>query len=214
MTAEGANGRTPRGAAPPRWGGSSAGSPLQRRLGEQLDLRRVARDREADHLVRARLLEARDVALEGLGVGSRRGGNLVRGLLPEPGVVVADLLAGLLLRTLAEAEVEERDLVRAALPPLLAPELLELLRGLGQGVGRRAALGPPVAVFGGAPEGDLRVAADQESGPSATRGRRADLVLLPEVGELLEHAVEGLVSLAEVDAGDAVVVLASAGSEP
>src|SRR5205085_1851430 len=77
------------------FGCGSCGRALERCLRQQLHLIGIARGGEADHLVRAGLLEAGQVALEGLGVGGRRPDDHVGGLLAKPGVVVAEPLAGL-----------------------------------------------------------------------------------------------------------------------
>src|SRR5215212_5810953 len=161
---------------------------------QKADLLGVARAWEQDQLVEARALERRHVSLHRVWVLGCAARDHPGHLLAQPGVVVAQVPLGVLLRVVSEREVPEGHLPRLAITPVLVPRLADLLEGFAELIRGAAGADPTVAVPGDPLERSVDGPADDEA-RSVTLGSRADFrpglsFAIPDVTDLLERRVQ------------------------
>src|SRR5207248_9558648 len=89
--------------------------------GQELDLTAIARAREDHELIAARALERGDIALHGVGVLGGAARDHPAHVVPEPGVVVAQITLRVALGVVAQREVRQRHLARLAVPSMPLP---------------------------------------------------------------------------------------------
>src|SRR5215218_4986766 len=140
-------------------------------FGEQRDLIELRGTRNHDQLVTAALLEGRNIAPDHLLTHCCAGSDLV-GELAKPTVVVLHVRVGLLPRPRPEREVGKRELARLTRAPGRLPRLINRPRQLGEHLRRAATHDPAIAEAGGAPQGRLIMAADDQLRAALARRRR------------------------------------------
>src|SRR5829696_9783786 len=184
-------------------------------FGEQRDLIELRGTRDQDQLVAAALLEGRNIAPDHLFTDGGAGSNLVGGLA-QPTVVVPHVGVGLLPRPRPEREVGKRELARLARAPGRLPGLLHRGRQLGEHLRGAAAHDPAIAEAGGAPQGRLIMAADDQLRPALARRRRPDrprvaaLLTAPDPLQLLKKLLQPTAPTRRREPARLVIVVASA----
>src|SRR3954451_3895321 len=193
-----------------------ADASLQNGFGQQVDLGRIRRRREQHELVAASLLEGLHTILDRARISGHAGRHLL-GEVADECVVVGDVAVDLFAGALPEAEVAERRLARLTRATGLRPRRVQLLDLAWETLGRPSAH-HPAGVARGALERDIGAAADHHFWAAIARLRpyaagEPDRFAAPEAGQLIELAIEGCPTLAEVQAACLKVVLAPADSE-
>src|SRR3954454_13818307 len=193
-----------------------ADASLQNGFGQQVDLGRIGRRREQHELVAASLFECSHTVLDRLGVSGHAGRHLL-GEVADECVVIGDVAVDLFAGALAKAEVAECRLARLTRATGLRPRRVQLLDLARKTLGRASAH-HPAAVARGALERDIGAAADHHfraavAGLRPDAAGEPDLFAAPEAGHLVELAIEGRPTLAEVQAAGLKVVVAPADRE-
>src|SRR5215211_6493423 len=184
-------------------------------LGEQRDLIELRGARDQDQLVAAALFEGGNIAPDHLFTDGGAGSDLV-GDLAQPTVVVPHVRIGLLPRPRPEREVGKRELARLARAPGSLPRLLHRGRQLSEHLRRAAAHDPAIAEAGGAPQGRLIMATDDQLRPALARRRRpnrtrvAALLTAPDPLQLLEKLLQPTAPTRRREPARLVVVVAPA----